>query len=270
VDAYREYPDIHLESFLHQLLKMLPKAMAAFDANLWRPICKYLLHNYCDSSFWNLQVEFQATLREWCGAEAEQFVVELDSLTDPDVMAMIGTYELLLGLPDTPELNLRKLRIGQRLEMTETGRFWLIDRLIEAEPEQAFRLAKQSLRTTAGGPARSSIRDRLIRIHHRMDQFKQAASLSFIQFQEEPDFEEYRRLRAILAGYSGEWRNYLNRMYRLLQETNRIDLLVRIAIAEGNSQLVEEWLSAILADTRLTLITASFLGERFQPELLAL
>ncbi|HBE77327.1 MAG TPA: hypothetical protein DDW65_06035, partial [Firmicutes bacterium] len=119
---------------------------------------------------------------------------------EPSLLQMISLYLLFYesSAKDPVFAGLLE-KIRAKLAARPDGRLWLIDRLLENEPDQAFRLAKTGIRLFL--QEKSAFRERLIAIHHKRAESKQAAALSFIQFQANPNFEEYIPLKMLLDKY---------------------------------------------------------------------
>lgn len=191
----------------------------------------------------------------------------------PDIRQLINIYELLTTSPlcreteANPQLKHYPELVSRRLKATTEGRLWLIDRLVVKDPGAAYRLAKTAL--LSGMEPKRLFRDRLIMFHWRRNEFKQAASLSFIQFQTEPGFEEYLRLKAILKDKPADWRSYLNQLQTHLKSSGDETLALKIALDQGDcGEVLRRVLPTETSPATLVAVAGLFM-ENISPEIVA-
>lgn len=248
IDIYKENKLPELAAYLRSLLPLSAKMINQFTEEAADRLFPIIFQYYLDLDLWEFKEEFQGLLLGLHRAKPEflpQYLREactverLNTHPEPEntgILNWISFYELLAAEAihrNAAGLNQAFENVSQSLKSTVEGRLWLIDRLMAADPSESYRLAKSAL--TSGMEPKRSFRDRLITIHCRRSEYKQAASLSFIQFQDEPNFEEYARLKDILLRHHPEdWQSYLNRLRAFLSETGHDALWLRIAIDLGD------------------------------------
>lgn len=165
---------------------------------------------------------------------------DLTDVTENNLPRLIGFYELLAFKTVPEDVSEQYLKIvTKQLNASLTGRLWLIDQTIPLNLEAAYRLTKDAL--LSGIEPKGSFRERLIRIHCQRNEFKQAASLSFIQFQEEPNFEEYLRLKNLLSNHPDDFNIYIKRLQTFLENHGDEMLLLNIAIDQGDTKTAMLW-----------------------------
>lgn len=235
-DSFREYSTILLKNTFIDLLLLAHNLPKGWTREEIIPFNETLLGIYLDKGLWELAdsvrpvlVDLHSNFPSWLLDKLEK--VEWDSLGSSEI---IPYYELLAlvfkkGIAGAEYFQ----EIIVVLNRTAEGQLWLIDRIMDDDPDQAYLLAKEGLRNNCVANKRS-FRDRLIEIHLRRSENKQAASLSFIQFQEEPNLQEYLRLKAILTGRSGELQNYLDKLDRVIEGQGLEILAARIAYDQEN------------------------------------
>lgn len=229
---FQEYPHPLLEESFQELLSMAATLPGSWSEAEIRPVADLLLKFFLEPSLWQLAMAIPSILicfhRELPGWLYEK--LENQDWGNLSQTELIAFYELLTRFIAVGLLGVEYLeQVSCILAMTREGRLWLIDRLAESDPDQAYSLAKEGLRT-GSGEEKLLFREQLIQIHLKRDEKKQAAALSFIQFEAEPNFEEYLRLKGILEHYPGDWQNYLRKMEHLLEKPGFEELTVKIAI----------------------------------------
>lgn len=254
IATYKNYSSEVLRDYFQTLPPIIGELPTRIESINLRALLITLFENYLDQSLW----EFSAGLREiitCLGAHDQDYLREQVAgkiAESPDRMILIGLYELLRD-PFLREMAGDFLeKTEQMLRSSAEGLLWLIDRLMEVDPEQAYQLARSGIRS-GEFPVKRAFRDRLITLHLLRNEPKQAASLSFIQFQEEPNFEEYLRLKNILSAFPSDWAGYRKRIQAFLTEREEQILLIRIAVDQEDFEEVRANLNQILNNDALLL-----------------
>jgi hypothetical protein len=226
---------------------------------------------YLNPNFWELAPELQPILLVLNEYEPDFLYQQISAFLGDETsfLILILLYTLLA---EAPAVNTRLQdclgKVTAKLSNRLDGSLWLIDRFAECNPTQAYKMAKEGMHLFS--EERASFRERLIMIHQRRSELKQAAALSFIQFQEEPNFEEYCRLKGLLIDYPQDWRNYLKRIKQLLKSQTAELLAVRIIIAECDCQGITDYLERILAEDILLIAAAQILTGEIQTNFMEL
>lgn len=243
---YKEHKLPELAGYVRSLFAIPFETAGRFGKEAIGGLYSLILHDYFDLDLWEFKEELKELLRVFHAIDPQvlfQFWMEQsarDSGAEPDAnhtgfLNLISWYELLTPeaiFQHDPDLSHALENVIQNLKVTVEGRLWLIDRLMADNPAESYRLARSAL--VGGMEPKRSFRDRLVMIHWQRGECRQAASLSFIQFQEEPNFEEYLRLKDILKKHPGDWQNYNNRLRSFLRKTGNDALAFRIALDQGD------------------------------------
>jgi hypothetical protein len=230
-----------------------------------RPLLEKLLAIYLNPNLWELTGELKPVLLNLYENDPDFFRLQVNKRlnNEPSLLTLISLYTLLAeDSPDDPRLQEALRRITERLYALPDGRLWLIDRLMESDPGQAYNMAKTGLQLFA--QAKAGFRERLIVIHQKQAEFKQAAAFSFIQFQEEPNFEEYLRLKEILSIHPADWEHYRRRIKKLLMEQGLEILTLRIMVEDQDLQGMTHNLERILADDTLLMATVKLFTSKIE------
>jgi hypothetical protein len=235
IAEYEKYRNEMFMGYLVDLLTLTATVPEFFAPETLRPLLKVLLDAYFNPRVWELSAELRKTVAKFLRRDPEclqeYLTSSLQNSESETIFRLIAGYELLAVLPqeltDIYATQVHGLEEG--LIESEEGRLWLIDRWTESHPGKAKKLAREGL--SAAAPSQKGVfRDRLIRLYQGQGEYRQAASLSFVQFCETPDFEEYLRLKDLLAGRRpGDWAGYLHRMRSLAETQGMTELLLRMA-----------------------------------------
>lgn len=234
--SYRDYQSLLLKNYFSELILSSEELMPGLAGKELRLFIETLWEIYLDNSLWELaevvrpaMVKFYPKFSEWCLTQLE--AVDWDSL---DQMKLITFYEFLIQVSESSPVTVEYLKkVIAVLNQTTEGKLWLIDRTMEGDPDQAFALARDGIKNSNQGE-KQFFRERLIGIHLRRGENKQAAALSFIQFQENPNLDEYLRLKRILDGRR-EWQDYLAKIEKATSGSGYEAVGARIAFDQ------EEW-----------------------------
>lgn len=238
--SHQDYPSLLLKNTYSELLLLADDFLEDWP---WEEVSLFfeiLWDLYLEPSLWELADETRPVLVKIFLKFPKLFmehleVIDWSSIEQP---RLINLYELLSLTIETSPVGAEYFRkVLEVLSQTTEGKLWLIDRLVEEDPDRAFGLAKEGLRNSTKQD-KQSFRERLIEIHLRRSENKQAAALCFIQFQERPNLEEYLRLKTILAGRK-ELQVYLKRIDKLTEESGYLNLGARIAYDQ------EDWLKLL-------------------------
>jgi hypothetical protein len=279
-EIYKENKLPELAAYLNGLLSLPVKAALRFTKEAIDELYPMILQSYFDPDLWEFKEKLKEILLGFHEAGPEFLprylinactIEHLNARSESNsagILNLIGFYELLATeaiVQNNFELNGALENVVQSLKSTVEGRLWLIDRLMAADPAESYRLTRTAL---AGGmEPKRSFRDRLITIHWQRSEFRQAASLSFIQFQEEPNFEEYLRLKNILKNHPADWQSYLNRLRDFLDKTGNGTLGFQIAINLGDGPEISARLKGAAQTPSSLLEAAGLLLERGAPEI---
>ncbi|NLW48120.1 MAG: hypothetical protein GXY86_12405 [Firmicutes bacterium] len=245
-DSYRAYPATPLKKvFLDQLqlLKDLPQEWTDEEAAI---SMEALWENYFDC-LWELAELIRPVLVDFYEINPKWFLGKLRTddwwnLERPKIMLL---YEFLaLTAKKDPVMAEYFEKVVEILGESSEGRLWLLDRALEEDADQAYLMAKEGLRTS-NKEDKQSFRERLIEVHRQRGERKQAASLSFIQFQEKPNLEEYLRLKEILTDNRKEFHTYLKKMDQVIEDNGLGELALEIAFDRGDWIKLEEKLAKI-------------------------
>ena len=259
-----------LAAGFREILQSTAALFPAMPAAAREQLGRRLLVYYCDPQLWEQQDALRAALLTYLSRDgrAAALMPELsDAAAADDLLRLIAIYELLAAAPPEPDYRELLERVTGRLAALEEGRFWLVDRLLETEPDRALGIARRGLRQAAAGPGRVAFRERLLRIHLERGEPRQAAALSFAQLRETPDFHEYLRLKTILAPLPEEWAAYWQRIGRLLLERHQLGLLLQCAAHKGDAALLAEHWPVLLSEPECQMTLAEELGGAFRAEL---
>lgn len=275
---YKENKLPGLAAYLSGLLSLPLKTAYRFTKEAIGGLYPIVLQCYLDPDLWEFKEELKKILLGFHEADPEFLPRYLTNactvdhvrseLDGPGILNLISFYELLTTeaiVPNNMELNGALDNIVQSLKSTVEGRLWLIDRLIVTDPAESYRLTRTAL--VAGMEPKRSFRDRLIVIHWQRSEFRQAASLSFIQFQEEPNFEEYLRLKNILKDRPNDWQCYLHRIRDFLNKTGNSNLWLQIAINLGDCPEISARLKETAQTPASLLSVTGLLLEQGTPEM---
>ncbi len=249
-DSYRDYPEKTLEKVFNELLSQTKALEMGWTEEEIVCFAESLWNIYFDNSLWEVLESVRPVLVSLFPLIPEWFLKNLANIEWKSLerIKLVLVYEFLI-------LAAKKGPVGEEylkkaievLNETSEGQLWLIDRLMEEDPNRAYTLAKERLRNCSG-ENKQAFRERLIKIHLRRGENKQAAALSFVQFQEEPNLQEYLRLKDILAGWPIEFENYLNKMDKLIDGQGLDILSARIAFDRENWTKLEEKIGEISPD----------------------
>ncbi len=234
--SYKDYQSTLLKNNFNELILLSERLIQGWESKEALPFFETLWAIYVDNSLRELAEAIRPTmvrlypqLSGWLLTKLK--AVDWDSL---DQTKLIAYYELLILISEiSPAGTDYFMKVVGVLNQTTEGRLWLIDRTMERDLEQAFVLAKEGIRNN-NQDNKIFFRERLIEIHLRRSENKQAAALSFIQFQERPNLEEYLRLKRILAGRR-ELQDYLEKIQKTTAESGCLPLAARIAFDQ------EDW-----------------------------
>lgn len=245
-DSYRAYPTPPLKKvFLEQmqLLKELPQGWTREEITT---LITFLWDLYFDC-LWELAESIRPVLADFYETSPEWFLEKLvtDEWRNFERSKIILLYEFFaITAKKDPAAAEQLKKVVEVLSESPEGQLWLIDRLLEDDSDRAYLMAKEGLRITEP-KNKQSFRDRLIRIHLRRGERKQAASLSFIQFQEKPNLEEYLRLKEILSGNQSQFQTYLKKIDQVIQDDGLEELGLEITFDQGDWTKLEEKLGKI-------------------------
>ncbi len=244
--------------FLQEFLYQITETSLSFSSEYLLPVKEKLLSMYFNPVLWEFSTGIRNILIKFNENDLENLIdwIGINITPNTPLLTLVLAYELLAEMPlDIEEAKVKLEKIEQTLKATPEGFLWVIDRLMEQDSEQAFKLAKHGSRTFPAD--KRSFRERQINIHLNRGELKQAAALSFIQFQDQPNFEEYLRLKKLLLKYPGEWDGYYKRTNEFLAKNDQ--LRIRIMLVEGDIKEIQEYLNQIIKQPDLLFSTAEIL-----------
>lgn len=234
--SYKEYQSVLLKNSFSELILLAEKLLGKRTGKEVLPLVEILWEFYLDHSLWELAEVVRPLMAKFYPRFSDWFLARLEEIQwyFLDQMKLITIYEFLtLIAPNNPELMEYFKKVTEVLNQTLEGKLWLIDRTMEDDPDRALGLAKEGIRNSGPGE-KQFYRERLIGIHLRRGENKQAAVHSFIQFQEKPNLDEYLRLKRILRGRR-EFQDYLAKIAKITAESGCPALAARIAFDQ------EDW-----------------------------
>jgi hypothetical protein len=235
------------------------------NRSMVRPLIKKLLAIYLNPNLWELTFELKSVLLDLYKYDPDFWHLQIYERLSGELslLVLISLYTLLIEVsPGNQQLQECLDKITGKLDVSPDGRLWLIDRLMESDVNQAYKMAKAGLRLFT--QEKAGFRERLIVIHQKRSEFKQAAVLSFIQFQEQPNFEEYLRMKMILSKHPSDWEQYLKKIKRFLMEQDLEELILRILIEEQDIQGITQNLERIITDDTLLMSAAKLFASRIE------
>jgi hypothetical protein len=231
------------------------------------PIFDKICSLYLDPNLWELSADLRELIWKLHRRDSEFLFCRMNDcfFGEPSLLILISLYILISEAPiDDSRFSDCLDRIITRLTATVDGSIWLIDRWSELNLDKGYQLAKKSLYDFPEEQVR--FRERLIIIHQKRSEYKQAAALSFIQFQANPNFEEYCRLKGLLINAPDDWGRYHKRILEILSNSSDKLLLLQIMVEDGDFQGTKDNLPMILGDELLLTAAVSFLGNRIQKD----
>lgn len=244
--SYKEYQSVLLKNNFGELVLLAEKLLEKETGEEVLPLIETLWEFYWDHSLWELAEVVRPAMAKFYTRFSDWFLARLEELQwySLNQMQLITIYEFLILIsPSNPAIMEYLKRVTEVLNQTLEGKLWLIDRTMESDPDRAFGLAKEGIRNSGPGE-KQFFRERLIGIHLRRGENKQAAALSFIQFQEKPNLDEYLRLKRILHGRR-EFQEYLVKIPKAIAESGSPTLAAWIAFDQGDWSNLELYIGQI-------------------------
>lgn len=241
-ETYRGYPEALLENIFRDLMLQVEALLKDWAEGKIAPINEILWDLYFDCNLWKVSDSIRQVLVDLYGVIGEWFLERLETIDWQTIegMELILLYELLAQVPKNSGLEGEYLNKAiEVLNKTQEGQLWLIDRVIDDDPDRAYTLVKEKMRKSDSVNL-SAFRERLIKIHLKRGENKQAAALCFIQFQEAPNLQEYLRMKTILAEWGSELDHYINKMDKFVEEKGLDMLGARLAFDRGDWLKLEE------------------------------
>lgn len=259
--VYLDYPTERLTDSFNELIAVLRELPPGLPEAVLEPVLETLFLIYFEPKLW-----------EWkqsCGMGVKELAERLPhtasnflgmkllpekQLPELPTLELVSLYELLLVLkPGTAAIGADLAAVEQALKERGEGLLWLVDRWLDDVPDFSFRLANDGLRRLEPG-FKFQLWDRLVKLHCRRGELKQAAALSFALFRKEPSFEEYLRLKEILRDRPAALQEYCLKATRFLKSRWNPEngapslpiyrLLIKIAVLDGDSEAVREYCAA--------------------------
>jgi SWIM zinc finger len=234
-----------------------------------RPLYRKLFASYLNPNLWELAVELKAVLLSCQENDPEFFWQQVAEYlnAEPSLLILIPLYNLLTEVLTGNSLGQDyQAQVTDKLSALPDGCLWLIDRLVETAPDQAYKMAKVGSRLFP--EQKAAFRERLIDIHQKRGELKQAAALSFIQFQEAPNFEEYLRLKNILSKHPTDWESYVRKIKQCVTSGGEELLGIRIIIDQRDGQGITDCWERIVMVDELLLALAEIFATEIQVSLL--
>ncbi|MGE5606237.1 MAG: SWIM zinc finger family protein [Bacteroidota bacterium] len=234
--SYKDYQSVLLKNNFSELILLLENLLEKWTPEEVLPLIETLWEIYLDNSLWELTEIVRPVMAKLYPKFSDYFLARLGEVDwySLDQMKLITIYEFLILISESNPAIMEYLgKLTEVLNQTLEGKLWLIDRTMEGDPDRALVLAKEGIRNSGQGD-KQFFRERLIGIHLRRGENKQAAALSFIQFQEKPNLDEYLRLKTILYGRR-EFQDYLVKIRKATGESGCVTLAARIAFDQ------EDW-----------------------------
>lgn len=263
--AFISYPNEELIQLWKDEIHSIPSFLNACKQTELERIYDKAWSFYIDPSLWELSISLRDLLWNLHPYCPDFLFNRMDECFtgEPSLLVLISLYTLLAEAPfkDFRLQNCLNIIIS-RLTETAEGSLWLVDSLMESNLDQACQMARRNLHRFPG--EEPHFRERLITIHQKRSEFKQAASLSFIQFRENPSFEEYCRLKVLLANFSEDWMCYSKKIRECLKDAPDQLLVLQILMEEGETQEISNHLPRIFEEEKLFSYVAGMLRRRIQ------
>lgn len=238
-----------------RVLELVELASSIYEEDKMRPLFKMLCQLYNDFNLWELQEILRDTLKKLIAQFPQLFTEYLIETELPEkYLQQISLYELLVVCEQTPIIRDFLLKLYATMEQTVVGSLWLIEKTMATNPEEAKRELRRKM-SNAEGKDKFAFRERLIGLHASLGEAKQAAALSFLQFEDMPNFSEFQRLKNFLNSYPDDFENYYHRISDLLRERGEILLLLQIMLCCDDEDDLPKMLSEnkeILSDYLLS------------------
>jgi hypothetical protein len=263
--AFEANPSNSFCEIFKELVHSLEPVLPSLNPNQQRQVFEKIWLIYLNPNLWELALELRPLLicvHQYDVTFLEQKTRNLLS-GEPSFLQLISLYLLYYGssIKDSVFTGLLK-KVSAKLVARPDGSLWLIDRFLENEPDQAYRLAKTGMRLFPQD--KPAFRERLITIHLKRAELKQAAALSFIQFQENPNFEEYLRLKTLLGKNPSDWERYRKEIMHILATRNQGTLNLQIMIEDQELRGIADNLERIIADDALLMAAAKLFALKIE------
>lgn len=270
-ETFQHFQNPKMMEVLIENLIFIQKIPQYFGFVQFETLTKELFQDYLNPLFWGIGGELRKTILILVSSCPENFLNRLAELVEviTDEFQLIAILELLTTFPeDAAKIGLLN-KVEQILLTSSDGRLRLIDYLIEKRPDEAYKLTKSSLKSVSAVDEKIALRERLIELHQRKNEFKQAASYCYLQFVERPNLEEYLRLKRLLDPFKDEFQGYRQKIESYLLSKNLRHLWLALQIKEAEFKIIPEYLPEILADRSLIALIAGELssGNQHQPEI---
>lgn len=270
--TYHYVPNQLMTEIIVSNLKLIKEVIVNYSAAEMHDFIAELLEFYLNPTFWY----FSEVIREYLVSYFKKYphqlhlLIQKDQSKEQDLIVQIALYELLALLEGQPDLDEAFEQLQDEIVKEEAGQLWLIDRLIGIRDyERAFQLARTGLKQQRGQAIRG-FRERLIELHRIRGEAKQAAALSFRQFEEQPSFEEYRRLKELIGRYPDEYRYYCRKVEAVLLRQNNQQLQLKIKLDQSDYQWVQNKLEVIRKDPVLMIELAEHLLNNLNSDVIPL
>lgn len=262
--TYRDYPETLLENVFRDIMPQVEALSKSRTGAEIVPITEILWELYFDYDLWRLSDSIRQVLASLFTVINDWFLNRLKTIDWQSVKMteLILLYELLDQIAKNYGIENDNLnKTIEVLNKTPEGQLWLIDRIIENDPDRAYALAKEKMRKSDSAN-KSAFRERLIKIHLKRGENKQAAALCFIQFQEAPNLQEYLRIKSILAEWISELDYYIGKMEEIV-EGKGLDLLgARLAFDRRDWLKLEKIIAMIDSDQIFLIELAELLSTQ--------
>ncbi|MGE5581985.1 MAG: SWIM zinc finger family protein [Bacillota bacterium] len=263
--SIESYQDECLIRLFEDLLQRLSN-LSNKPPNYLRTVTEKLVNLYFNPVLYGAAVPIREALIKLGAADPVLFFREFEAklAIETPLLDLILLYELASRLAEENSQFATWVEKAARcLESSPAGWLWLTDRLLETDLQEAYRKAREGLRSFPG--EKKAFQERLIKVHQLKGELKQAASLSFILFKAEPNFEEYQRLKTLLAGHPSELKGYLPGIKECLSDGNREILALQIAVDLQDYQFIEEQLKGIIEDDDLLQLAVRLFTDYVPP-----
>lgn len=241
----RDNLEIAEDEVFNELLGLADQVGQVYSEGQNEVLFDLLWGNYFDPLLWLINGELEKRLFTIARKFPKILARKIEAIQElpEEFLKQVGLYQLLSDCTDFVDGELLLKELQRKLEGSPTGSLWLIEKLMAGDPVEAKRVLKIKL-ARATPEDRAGYRERLIRLHAALGEMKQAASLSYLQFVEQPNFEEFKRLQNFLVTQPQEFSGYYRKIVQLLQDSEQWLLLVRITVASGDEEALSQfWLS---------------------------
>lgn len=267
VKGYRNYPYSILKEALIKYLCLIRELPQFYQGEQLQQVINMILESYFQKDMWEISSELQDTIITLIQNEEVYFEHFIHEFLNGklDFFLICAVYELLDRLVKKTDDDKLLRIVESEVAKTSEGKLWLIDKWIDSSPGQALKLTRQELKNNTID--KSALRERLIKIHQKQEEYKQAAYLCYLQFLEQPSHEEYSRLTDLLQKHPEELKVYQKKIEGFLIDKDLRQIWLAIKIIQQEAGIIAANLLEICSTPSLVALLVKELTGQFQMKL---